>query len=186
MTAIASSITATTIDRITALFIVSLISSVMYHADRSEEKRYSQAEAVLNGKVTEPSLREAPAYGRRHHTTSSERSEQQRAAYPPAKGGWDQGSTLGTGFFAYKNKKALCISRDFLFQLTHLAALLNYPICPRQHSGRNRETDLLGCLEIDHQLKFRGLLDRQVSGLGTFEDFVNVGGGTPVTLSFIG
>jgi len=31
-------------DRIAALFIVSLISSVMYHADRSEEKRYSQAE----------------------------------------------------------------------------------------------------------------------------------------------
>src|SRR5215467_8727043 len=31
--------------------------------------------AMLNGKVTEPSLWEAPACGRRHHTTSSERSE---------------------------------------------------------------------------------------------------------------
>src|SRR5215813_7914635 len=44
MIAIASSITATAMHRTAALFIVSLISSVMYHADRSEEKRYSQAE----------------------------------------------------------------------------------------------------------------------------------------------
>jgi len=43
MTAIASSINATAVNRTGALFIVSLISSVMYHADRSEEKRYSQA-----------------------------------------------------------------------------------------------------------------------------------------------
>jgi hypothetical protein len=44
MIAIASSITATAVDRTAALFIVSLTSSVIYHADRSEEKRYSQAE----------------------------------------------------------------------------------------------------------------------------------------------
>src|SRR5215472_5510691 len=74
MTGTASSITATTMDRTAALFIVSLISSVMYHTDRSEEKRYSQPETMLNGE-SEPSLREAPAYGMRHHTTSSERSE---------------------------------------------------------------------------------------------------------------
>jgi len=47
----------------------------MYHADRSEEKRYSQAEGGVE-RQGKPSLREAPAYGRRHHTTSSERSEQ--------------------------------------------------------------------------------------------------------------
>jgi len=55
----------------------------MYHADRSEEKRYSQAEGdeVFGGKggverQSVPLLWEAPAYSRRHHTTSSERSEQ--------------------------------------------------------------------------------------------------------------
>src|SRR5215831_1034228 len=66
MTATASSITATAMDRTAALFIVSLISSVMYHADRSEEKRYSQAEggveqAVVNGSAC------------RRQATSSER-----------------------------------------------------------------------------------------------------------------
>src|SRR5262249_45703198 len=74
MTAKASTITETAMDRTTALFIVSLISSVMYHANRSEEKRYSQAEGDVE-RESEPSLWEAPAVGRRHHTTSSERSE---------------------------------------------------------------------------------------------------------------
>src|SRR5215813_8904778 len=74
MTATASSITATAMHRTAALFIVSLISSVMYHADRREGKRYSQAEGDVEWE-SEPSLWEAPAYGRRHHTTSSERSE---------------------------------------------------------------------------------------------------------------
>src|SRR5215470_16036013 len=74
MTATASSITATAMHRTAALFIVSLISSVMYHTDRSEEKRYSQAEGDVE-RQSEPSLRDAPAVGRRHHTTSSERSE---------------------------------------------------------------------------------------------------------------
>src|SRR5882672_12666133 len=31
----------------------------------------------------------------------------------------------------------------------------------------------------DHQLELRGLLDRQVGGLGPFEDLVDVGGGAP-------
>src|SRR5262249_45147506 len=57
MTAIASRITATAMDPTAALFIVSLISSVMYHADRSKEKRYSQARTMLNGKVSEPSFK---------------------------------------------------------------------------------------------------------------------------------
>ena len=70
-----------------------------------------EARTVLNGEVdtsfdiSEPSLREAPASGRRHHTTSSERSEQQRAVYPPAKGGWDEGSTLRAWSFAYETKR---------------------------------------------------------------------------------
>src|SRR5262245_18754154 len=46
---------------------------------RTEVKKSAihKAEATLNGKVelSEPSLREAPAVGRRHHTAWSERSE---------------------------------------------------------------------------------------------------------------
>ena len=36
---------------------------------------------------------------------------------------------------------------------------------PRQHIGRNRQSDLLGRLEIDHQLELRGLLYRQIGRL---------------------
>src|SRR4029077_19224671 len=55
MIAIASSITATAMHRTAALFILSLTSSVIYHADRSEEKRYSQAEGdEVFGFVTKP------------------------------------------------------------------------------------------------------------------------------------
>ena len=31
------------------------------------------------------------------------------------------------------------------------------------------EADLLGSLEIDHQLEFSGLLDRQIGGLAPFK-----------------
>jgi len=45
---------------------------------RTEVKKsvIQKRRAMLNGKVTQPSLLEAPAVGKRHHTTSSERSEQ--------------------------------------------------------------------------------------------------------------
>jgi hypothetical protein len=44
--------------------------------------------------------------------------------------------------------------------VTHSAALsADYPIRPRQHPLRNRDTDLHGRLEIDHQLELRRLFD---------------------------
>jgi hypothetical protein len=49
----------------------------------------------------------------------------------------------------------------------------DHPIRPRQHIWRYRHADLLGSLEIDHQLEFRGLLDRQIGGLGSLQDFVH-------------
>jgi hypothetical protein len=33
-------------------------------------------------------------------------------------------------------------------------------IRPQQHVRRDRQADLLGCLEIDHELELRRLLDR--------------------------
>ena len=50
-------------------------------------------------------------------------------------------------------------------------------IRPREHVRRDRQADLLGGLEIDDQLELRRLLHWNFGGLGTFENFVHVGGG---------
>jgi hypothetical protein len=42
-----------------------------------------------------------------------------------------------------------------------------------QHRLRNRQADLLGGFEIDHQLKLRRLLDREIGWLGSLQDLVN-------------
>src|SRR5262249_45601554 len=54
---------------------------------------------------------------------------------------------------------------------------LNDLIRSRQHVRRNRESDLLGGSEIDHQFKFCWLFDWKVSGLCTFQNLVNVSRG---------
>src|SRR5262245_39459749 len=43
-----------------------------------------------------------------------------------------------------------------------------------QNVRRNRQSNLLGGFEINHELKLRGLLDREVSGLYSLQDFVHV------------
>ena len=60
--------------------------------------------------------------------------------------------------------------------------LLDDSVRSRQHLLRNYQTDLFRGLQIDHQLKLRRLLDRQVGGLSAFQDFVNVGGGTALAI----
>src|SRR5947199_5986182 len=52
-------------------------------------------------------------------------------------------------------------------------------IRPVQHRLRNRHADLLGCLEVDHQLKLRWLLDRKIGRLRALEDLVDVGSSPP-------
>src|SRR6266851_3358876 len=44
--------------------------------------------------------------------------------------------------------------------------------------GPRAETERLGGLEIDDQLELGRLLDWQVCRVGTFQDLINVGGGT--------
>src|SRR4029077_18257776 len=51
---------------------------------------------------------------------------------------------------------------SFLVRLSHpllhaglSRRLLDHPIRPRQHIRRNRQTDLLGCFQIDEQLELR-------------------------------
>src|SRR5690242_1481690 len=57
---------------------------------------------------------------------------------------------------------------------------------PRQHIGWNGEADLLGGFEIDQELELRRLLDRQIAGFGTFENFVHVNRGTAPIVQKIG
>src|SRR6266536_1805148 len=57
-----------------------------------------------------------------------------------------------------------------------MALLLDYVVGPLQQGCRDRDPELLGRLEADRQLEFRGLLDGKVRGLGALEELVHVGG----------
>jgi hypothetical protein len=50
----------------------------------------------------------------------------------------------------------------------------------------DREAEGFGGLEADHQLKRGRLLDGKVTGLGTFEDLVHVGGCSRTTSACLG
>ena len=52
--------------------------------------------------------------------------------------------------------------------------LFDHLVRPHQHVRRNRQTDLLGGFEIDHELELLRLLDRKISGLGALQNFVHV------------
>src|SRR5262252_10945840 len=52
--------------------------------------------------------------------------------------------------------------------------LLDQLIRPLQHRRRERQAEGLGGLEVDDELELRGLLDRQVGGLGPLEDLVHI------------
>ena len=47
--------------------------------------------------------------------------------------------------------------------------LLDHPIRPHQHVRWNRQADLLRRFQVDHQLKLRRLLHRQIRRLGAFK-----------------
>ena len=47
---------------------------------------------------------------------------------------------------------------------------------------RNCQTDVFRRLEINDQLKLRGLFDREIGGLGAFQDSVHVDGYAPVAV----
>src|SRR5690348_15799745 len=60
------------------------------------------------------------------------------------------------------------------------------PVRSRQYVRRDREADLLGGLQIDHQLELRWLLDRKIGGICAFQYFVHIVGRTPETMVFVG
>ena len=66
------------------------------------------------------------------------------------------------------------------FAVSNVEPLLDDFIRPRQHVRRNRQADLLGRLEIDHELKLRRLLHWQIGGLGALQDSVHEIGDAPV------
>src|SRR4029453_918890 len=50
---------------------------------------------------------------------------------------------------------------------------------PPQYRRRNRQPERLGGLQIDDELELGGLFDGKISGLGAFQNPVNVEGSTP-------
>src|SRR5215467_595022 len=61
-----------------------------------------------------------------------------------------------------------------------VTVLFDYLIRFRQHVRWDSETDLLGCLEINHQLEFGWSLYRQIPRLRSFKDLIHVLGGAAV------
>src|SRR5262245_21912199 len=59
-------------------------------------------------------------------------------------------------------------------------------IRPRQHVRRDRQPDLLGSFEINHELELHGLLHRKIGGLGTFENLGHIYCGAAVQVSNAG
>ncbi len=57
------------------------------------------------------------------------------------------------------------------------ACLLDHLIRQQEQRWGHRHPERLGGLEVEDQLKFRGLLHRQVGRFGALEDLVHVGGG---------
>src|SRR5512145_3189506 len=56
----------------------------------------------------------------------------------------------------------------------------NYPIRPRQYVRRYREAELLGGFQIDHQLEFGRLFDRQSGRLYALQNFGDGYGGAAI------
>src|SRR6266508_1406724 len=54
------------------------------------------------------------------------------------------------------------------------------PIRPLEHADRNCQTNLFCRLKVDHELKLRCLLYRQISRFGTFQDLVHVNRRAPI------
>jgi hypothetical protein len=73
-----------------------------------------------------------------------------------------------------------------LSKIILISLSLNHFVRSGQHAWRNRQSNLLRRLQIDHKLKFRWLLDRQICRLRAFQDFVDHRCGAPVGLGLVG
>src|SRR6266404_1583081 len=77
-------------------------------------------------------------------------------------------------FFSY----CCLLPRDScLFSLDHL-------IRSHQHVRRDRQADLLGGFQVDHQLELRRLLDGKIGGLRAFQNLVYIRSSAPVQVGY--
>ena len=58
--------------------------------------------------------------------------------------------------------------------------LLDHLVRPRQHIRRNRQADLFGCFQIDHELELRRGSTGKIGRLGAFQNFVHIRSGAPI------
>ena len=72
--------------------------------------------------------------------------------------------------------------RTSVLSTRYSALSFDNPVRPRQHIWWNRQADLLGGFQIDHQLELRRLLHGEIRGLGAFEDLVHIRGGAPIQI----
>src|SRR4029434_2854749 len=61
----------------------------------------------------------------------------------------------------------------------HLIILFDDFIRSRKKFGGECQSDLFRCLQVDHKLKLRRLLHRQISRFGTFQNLVHVNSRAP-------
>src|SRR5262245_18804384 len=64
--------------------------------------------------------------------------------------------------------------------------LFDNSVRPEQDRLRNRQVERFRGFEIDHEFKFRRLLNGNIGWLRSFENLVDEHSGAPETLSFIG
>src|SRR4030095_1956072 len=62
---------------------------------------------------------------------------------------------------------------------------LHHFIRPREKFRRECQTDLFRCLQVDHKLKLRRLLHRQISRFCTFQDLVHVNSRAPIEVTVV-
>src|SRR5260370_851589 len=79
---------------------------------------------------------------------------------------------------------AMLASSRYLIGFIWLVTLTVWPsldhlIRPLQERLGDRQAEGLGGLEVDDQLELGRLFDGKIAGLGSFEDLVHVGRGTP-------
>src|SRR5215467_12648239 len=68
------------------------------------------------------------------------------------------------------------MSREQGHDTARADTLLDDFVRPREHRRRDREAEGLGGLQVDDELELGRLFDREVTGLGTFEDPVDLSG----------
>src|SRR6476620_1866071 len=75
-------------------------------------------------------------------------------------------------------RKRTCAAQSVMSALGQKRTLLlfDHLIGTGEHSRRDGDAYRFCGLEVDYQLEFRWLLDRQIAGVGTFKDLVDVFG----------